>query len=126
MAVSMPSVVSVRTIRTAASSIQGGVTTYDNGNSHKNGPKTVTHPGDPTAGECPGCIYGEEGTCIICGHDPVLDPLEGGYCECEECENEEDGHCHCTPLSDGWQVWLMMALLAGAYALHKKRTPTEK
>ena len=103
-------VVPVSGICTAASAIRGGVTTYDSGHVHGVSRKTPGHNDD--VDECPYCVD-EDGddVCDICGHD--IDD-----CTCEE----EYGYCPC-PLTDGWQVWLFMAVLAAGYDLYmKKRT----
>lgn len=95
-------------ICTSASSISGGVTTYDTGHHHpgrirKDGsPEHHGEPGTP----CPHCVDEDgDGICDICDE------------ELEECTCDP---CRC-PITDGWQVWAFMAILAAAYALCKKR-----
>ena len=94
-------------IYTSASSISGGVTTYDSGHVHGVSRKTPGHNDD--ADECHCIDENDDGVCDICDHD--IDD-----CTCEE----EYGYCRC-PLTDGWQVWLFVGTLAAAYALYKKR-----
>jgi len=108
-------------IYTSASSISGGVTTYDSGHSGRKVRKSPVHPGNPDDDECPGCIYGDDGTCIICGHDPMDGLDDDGECS-GHCHGEcdEDG-CHCVPLEFNCAVALFMTVLAAAYALYKRR-----
>lgn len=91
-------------IYTSASSISGGVTTYDSGHHHPGHIRKVGgHNGD--ADECD-CVDGDDnGVCDVCG-----DPIDA--CECDPCR---------CPLTDGWQVWLFVGTLAAAYALYKRR-----
>lgn len=96
-------------IYTSASSISGGVTTYDSGHHHSGHIRKVGgHNGD--ADECEHCVDGnDDGVCDVCDH--AIDD-----CTCEE----EYGYCRC-PLTDGWSVWLFVGILAAAYALYKRR-----
>ena len=112
----------VRGIYTSASSIQGGVTTYDTSAPHRGhirriGSETPPGPGDD--GYCEHCHY---------VWDPSLNLGHGGWI-CDRCGRElmdgcecaeESGHCWC-PLDFSWGVALFMAALAAAYALKKKR-----
>lgn len=95
-------------IYTSASAISGGITTYDSGHVHGISRKTPGHNGD--AEECEHCVDGNgDGVCDRCG------------CAMDDCTCEdESGYCWC-PLTDGWQVWLFVGILAAAYALYKKR-----
>ena len=106
-------VVAVNGIRTSASEIRGGITTEDTGSHSAHGGSrrnTPWHPGEP-GNPCPNCFDGDgDGICDICDHE-----MEG--CECEDC------HC---PITDGWQVWLMMALLAAGYAVRRNRKITQQ
>ncbi len=105
--------VPVSGIYTAAAAIRGGVTTDDAEAGRKGAPGMRTNSLPP--GACTGCIwtYDEENDvwyCIVCG-----------------CEPEDDcDHGVCVPLTDGWQVWLMMALLAAAYAVRRNRKITQQ
>ena len=125
-AVSMPAyasaasnnMMSVNTgIYTAASQISGGVTTSQTYSPMGRPRRSGGHHGE--ADTCPGCIdSNHDGVCDVCGHD--IDDLDDeGFCPCAE----ESGNCGC-PISDGWPVWLFLSLLAGAYAVYKKRTST--
>ena len=65
-------------------------------------------------GVCDQCHWVWDGTkwvCTVCGHDA----LDG--CTCDE----EHGYCRC-PIDDGWQVWLMMAILGMVYGLLRKQS----
>ena len=104
-------------IRTAASSIQGGVTTA----------QVYPHIGGIRRGKLPG------------GNPPGCDcdwqEVAGGY-ECTKCHSfvsEDDyldshihtGDCPCyVPLDFNWATALFMAILATAYGVYKKRTST--
>ena len=111
----------VRGIYTAASNIVGGVTTAETyspaqapskrRNSVEGGPGV---PGG-TCTECHWVWHPELGcyVCDICGSNS----LDG-------CDHEyEEGYCWC-PLDFNWAVMLFFTLLAGAYAVYKKRTST--
>ena len=101
-------------IRTSAEYIRGGVTTATYGT--KVGPRrSPNHPEWPTdLPEC-GCDWHKD---------------ENGDWICDVCGatwNEYDGlqnhHDPCTcPIGDGWQVWLFMIALAGAYVAWKTRS----
>ena len=102
----------VRGIYTAASAIQGGVTTYDT--AQRNVPGRRRAPGDPDTGEH---IWVDNGngtyTCTICGETISEDDLlDGRFPE------------HCVPIGDGWSVMLFFTVLAMAYGAYKKRTST--
>ncbi len=90
-------------IYTSASSISGGVTTYDAGHVHGVSRKTPGHNDDADVCDC--VDENDDGVCDICG-----DPIDA--CECDPCR---------CPITDGWQVWLFVGTLAAAYALYKKR-----
>ena len=92
-------------IYTSASSISGGITTYDSGHHHPGHIRKVGgHHGD--ADECENCVDDDDdGVCDVCG-----DEIDACHCD----------PCRC-PISDGWQVWLFMGTLAAAYAVYKKR-----
>lgn len=97
-------------IRTSASAISGGVTTYDNG--PRNGRVRKIH----LPGTCEHCDWEwddekDDYVCIYCGSE-----LMNG-CEC--------GDCHC-PIGDGKDVWLFVTALAGVYALYKARARKEQ
>ncbi|MBQ7439700.1 MAG: hypothetical protein IJ548_02640 [Paludibacteraceae bacterium] len=101
----------VRGIYTAASAIQGGVTTYDTAQRNVPGRrKTESVPGKP--GECHCVDLDDNGYCDHCGAE--IDEFDGG------CSNDP---CWC-PLELNWSVMLFFASLAGAYAVYKKRTST--
>lgn len=101
----------VRGIYTAASAIQGGVTTYDTAQRNVPGrKKTEGVPGKP--GECHCVDLDEDGYCDHC--DAEYDEFDGG------CSNDP---CWC-PIEFDWEVWLLMATLAAAYGVYKKRTST--
>ena len=111
-------VVPVRGIRTAASSIQGGVTTYDT-RSYKKGPKkSQDYPTAPP--EIPGCECdwqeGENGdwVCSECG--AVYNEYDEDFVDCDHTHD----YCPCVPLTDGWLVWLFIALLAAVYTAWKR------
>ena len=107
-------------IRTTASSIRGGVTTYDEGprRGHiKKDGETPLPPGscehcqwvwDPSANEGKG-----DWVCSVCG----CESLDG--CDCDPC------HCD-VPIGEGVEVWLFLATLAGAYALYKAHVRKEQ
>lgn len=70
-----------------------------------------------------------DGACPHCQWEWVDDlygPGFGGYV-CTECGADilggcQHDPCHCdVPLTDGWQVWLFLTILAGAYAIYKAR-----
>ena len=109
----IPSTPIIRGISTSASSVQGGVTTYDNGGGNSpSGPRRVGEGDIPPLpdGACPNCywVYDKETNTWYCK-----------YCDCDPY----DGPCdhHCVPIGNGKDVWFFMAALAGAYALYKVR-----
>lgn len=94
----------VRGIYTAASKIVGGVTSAETYASFGAPRKSPVHPG-----ECSHCVdEDEDDNCDRCGMDMM------------ECDEET---CWC-PLDLNWAVMLFFTLLAGAYAVYKKRTST--
>ena len=120
----------VRGIYTSATDVTGGVTTYDTSAPHRGhirrtGSETPPPgPDDPHA--CPGCVghyeWDPEGNagdgdwyCTQCGHY---------YTEGCTCATEEGGpgYCWC-PLDMNWGAMLFLALLAGGYAMWKKKSP---
>lgn len=114
-------VVPVSGIYTAAAAVRGGVTTYSAGHP-RGGAKTQTWPtGHVSDCECPWEYENGTYTCPICGCElDAFDDVDAHghfHCDCEEC------HC---PLTDGWQVWLMMALLAAGYAVRRNRKITQQ
>lgn len=108
VSVSMP----VQGLLTSASMVGGGMTASDT--YARMTRAAAPHQAPPLPpGVCDECHWFWNGTtwvCTQCGAD-VLDG-----CDCES----ESGYCWC-PLGDGWQVWVFMALLAGAYVGYKKR-----
>lgn len=96
----------VRGIQTLASSIQGGVTTYDTEALFSPRRSNTPGHGEPNP-DCEHCIdENGDGFCDICG----CDMFDG--CTCN--------HCTCdVPITDGWQEWLFMIALAAAYAVYK-------
>ena len=113
--------VAVRGIYTSASAIQGGGTTYDTGNRRGIGPRRIGTPPKP----------GDYGYCEHCHYvwSDDANAGDGGWvCDRCGCELEEGctcGSCTCdVPLTDGKEVWLLMATLAVAYGVYKKRTST--
>ncbi len=116
--VSMPQ---VSGIRTSASSIRGGVTTYDGGRRYVPGRRNAgkdTPPSAGTPGYCDGCNY----IWIVDEERP-----DGGYWACSECGCEledgcECGDCHCNvPLECGWEVMLFLACMGGYHVYSSKR-----
>lgn len=100
----------VQGMYTAATGVRGGVTTYD-ANSAGSGPRKAENynPGVPDF--CWDCVdENEDGICDRCGHEIV------GGCTC----GEESGYCWC-PIGDGWDVWIMMAVMAISYVLFMRR-----
>ena len=100
----IPSTPMVRGITTSASSVRGGVTTYDSG--------TPLGPRKSPGGNPNGCHCEDldgDGKCDHC-HAPY-DEFDGG------CSNNP---CWC-PIEFDWRSMLYMAALAGAYALYKVR-----
>lgn len=123
-------VVPVSGIYTAATAVRGGVTTYSAGHPRGGQRRTSDNPNSPDykGTVCGGCVgnyvwdpsvNGGDGgwVCSVCGCE-LMDVSEG-HCDCGE-------DCHCVPLTDGWQVWLMMALLAVAYAVRRNRKITQQ
>ena len=111
-------------IRTSAEYIRGGVTTYTPGYG------TSTH-GRKRADQYNPPGSGDTGYNPWCHYEWVADPddeVDGGYWRCTECGAElgEASSCdeehHFVPITDGWQVWLFMIALAGAYVAWKTRS----
>ena len=113
-------------IRTSAEYIRGGVTTYTPGygaTTHGRRRADEQNPPSPSDhGYCEHCHYvwdpsansGDGGwVCSVCGCE-----LEDG-CDCAD-DPDGPGYCWC-PIGDGWQVWLFMIALAGAYVAWKTR-----
>ena len=102
----------MRGIYTAASAIQGGVTTYDSG--QRNVPGRRRAPGDPEGGEHHWVDNGDGTyTCTICGETIYEDDyLDGNFAS------------ECVPLDFNWAVMLFFVLLAVAYMVYKNRTET--
>lgn len=108
----------VRGIQTSASAIRGGclaATTYASIGARPR--RSPIIPDDPWW-SC-GCVD-EDGDeiCDRCHCDLRLVD-EGGECDCKD----ESGYCWC-PIGFDWEVWLLMATLAAAYGVYKKRTST--
>ncbi|MBQ3717683.1 MAG: hypothetical protein II901_04785 [Paludibacteraceae bacterium] len=110
---------SVRGIQTSASRVSGGITTVDSYHP-KTGPRRS--PTDPPVPDdaCGECHW---------HWDPNAGDDGQGDWVCEVCGSwysygcdhvYEEGYCWC-PIGDGWEVWLFVAVLAGAYALYKVR-----
>ena len=104
-------------IRTSAEYIRGGVTTAAT-YGHVVGPRRVvmeeqpgTEPGNPG-----GCHCVDENGDHICDHCGAT--LSGDEFDGYSCANDP---CWC-PIGDGWQVWLFMIALAGAYVAWKTRS----
>ncbi len=117
-------VVPVSGIYTTASAIKGGVTTYSADRPRGGAKKSQAYPGGYTSDcECPWIFDEENGTftCPICSCEvDVLDDIDPSghfHCDCDPCR---------CPIGDGWQVWLMMALLAAAYAVRRNRKITQQ
>ena len=115
--VSMPA---VQGITTSASAVRGGSTSsdtyarmYQRESAQTATSASVTRRGALPPGVCEEChwVQDEFGHwyCEVCG----ADALDG-------CEGHENGYCWC-PITDGWQVWLFLTVLAGTYAVYKKR-----
>lgn len=101
-------------IHTSASSINGGVTTYDNsGTSYSPGRgirRTPGHEGDADEDDCPGCVdEDDDGVCDVCGH--ALDD-----CDCEE----EHDYCRC-PVELDWSALMFLSVMALGYVFTKTR-----
>ena len=122
MAMSMPSVVSVRTITTSATRVTGGVTTYTATSPRRGAArKSPGNNGDPGAGP-DGCEchwewddVNNKWVCTICECEITLDDyLDYGLdaCDCDPCR---------CPIDFDWMAGLFMALLAAAYAFYKSR-----
>lgn len=100
-------------IRTSASAISGGVTTYDEA------PRRGNVSKQKLPGACEHCDWEfdagkDDYVCIHCGCT-----LEDG-CTCGK-------DCDCdVPLGDGPEVWAFVAALASAYALYKARARKEQ
>lgn len=92
-------------IYTSASAVRGGVTTYDVG--QMTGPRR-------TGGNPGGGMHNWEDngdgtfTCTICGETISEDDFY-----------DENYPPLCTPIGDGWPVWLFMTALAMAYTIYK-------
>lgn len=112
----------VRGMYTAASAVRGGVTTYSRKSASCRPRKTVGYdPGVPDLPEC-GCYwyFDEESgkwKCTNCGCEYTVEEMyeleEDSPCSC-------DDHCDC-PIGDGWDVWIMLAVLAVGYAAWARR-----
>lgn len=101
----------VRGIQTSASAIQGGVTTYDTGSHFSPRRSNTPGHGEPNP-DCEHCIdENGDDVCDICG----CDLLDG--CTCDSCTCD-------VPLTDGKEVWMLIAAMAAAYGAYKKRTST--
>lgn len=106
------SVPQVACIRTTASAISGGITTYDQG--PRRGPvRKVVLP-------------------WVCEHCEFEENADGDM-ECIYCHAIAEDGCHCTPdchcnvpIGDGKEVWLFVTALAGVYALYKARARKEQ
>lgn len=97
-------------IRTSASAISGGVTTYDEGPRKGHLRKGQTLP----PGACPNCDW---------HYDDATDTWYCPYCDCDpydDCDHV------CVPIGDGKEVWLFVTALAGVYALYKARARKEQ
>ena len=98
----------VACIRTTASSIRGGVTTYDEGPRMGHIKKDGEPPLPP--GACGNCkwVWDDEKddyVCVYCG----CEAMDG--CDCTP-------ECHC-PINDGADVWMLVAAMAVVYAAYK-------
>ncbi len=109
-------------ISTSASSVTGGVTTYNAAAGHTPHKARKSEPDVPELEHCDCTWYWDEGrhlwVCSVCGATLTQEKaeLEGLFCP----DAGEDGHCHCgMPLEFGLVEWLFMAVFAGAYALYK-------
>lgn len=99
---------SVRGIQTSASQVYGGITAGDT-YTQISGPRRA--PGDPDSGEHNWVDNGDGTfTCTICGITISEDDYYDGIFPPE-----------CVPISDGWPIWLFLAVLAAAYGIYKKR-----
>ena len=111
--------VNVRGFYTSASAVRGGVTAAQmqaSSNSQRRRAGGITppppDPDDPDSW-CDTCFDEDgDGLCDACGCDYKG---EGG-CTCED----EVGYCWC-PIGDGWDVWVLMALLAIGYGFVQRR-----
>ena len=109
-------------ISTSASSVTGGVTTYNAAAGHTPHKARKSEPDVPELEHCDCTWYWDEGrhlwVCSVCGATLTQAEAEmvGLFCP----DAGEDGHCHCgMPLEFGFEEWLFMAAIAGAYALYK-------
>ncbi len=99
-------------IRTSASAISGGVTTYDEGPRRGHVRKVVLP--------------------FVCEHCDFEENADGDL-ECIYCHAIAENGCNCTPdchcdvpIGDGTEVWLFVTALAGVYALYKARVRKEQ
>ncbi len=95
----------VQGMYTAASAVRGGVTSADTyAGMYGAARRTPQHPGD--AEPCGECIdVNGDGVCDIC------------ECDIEACDCDP---CRC-PIGDGWDVWIMLAVMAISYVLFMRR-----
>lgn len=111
----MSTVNRVQGIRTSASQIFGGITTYDE-------PAPICKRGRRLAPSGPPAP-GDEGYCSGCDGHYVWDESEGDY-YCTECghylmDGCDCNPCHC-PIAFDWQVLLFLSTLACAYVTYKE------
>ena len=104
----------VQGMYTAATGVRGGVTTYDS----YSGPRRTAGTPPPTPGDpgyCEGCQY---------VWDPTANAGDGGWV-CTQCGHGLEEGCHCDPcqcpIGDGWDVWIMLAVMAAGYAAWARR-----
>ena len=115
ISVAMPvAVAPMSGIRTAATAVSGGVTTYDKAPKKPRGGVRRADPGVPTVIPC-GC-HDEDGNgfCDACGCDMKVAWLDG-ECNCEA----ESGYCWC-PLELNWGAMVFLMLLAVGYGVRAK------
>ena len=120
-AVSGVTTMQVQGMYTAASAVRGGVTSSQTYSAMSGARKAKAGivPGNPgsTPPDC-GCkwVYNEETgtwTCERCEYE--WDEYD------EECHCEDEcGYCWC-PIGDGWDVWIMLAVMAVSYVLFMRR-----
>ncbi len=113
---------SISGLLTSASLVRGGVTAERTLSMSKMGnARTITHPGNPDEGQCPTCIYDENGICIICGHSSYFGVDEHGECAGHCTHHDCDTGCCCTPLDFNRGAMLFFALLAVGYGVRIKK-----
>ena len=116
---------SIQGLSTCATNIHGEVVAGGNayatmGACKTGARKTPVHHGDIEFESDCGCDWhfddeNDRIYCPICGcWLSYLDIGEHVECHCKD----ESGYCWC-PIGDGWEVWLFMVALAGAYAVYK-------